>query len=94
MIFTILKETDSNVAGDVSYEGCKYKSGQQLMGFDGTWEATRELKETNRGDVSNDLIKSERVEEHKSLKRKGKDRDEKFLPILHNRTFYMYSSSV
>merc|ERR1711911_273522 len=43
IIFTILKETDSEVSGDVSYEGCKYKkSGQELIGFDGTWEAKRE----------------------------------------------------
>ena len=95
MIFTILKETDSDVAGDVSYEGCKYKSGQELIGFDGTWDATKELIETNsRVDVNNDLIKSERVEENKSLKSKEKDRGEQFLPILHNRTFYMFSSSV
>ena len=95
MIFTILKETDSDFAGDVSYEGCKYKSGQELIGFDGTWDATRELKETNsRVGVNNDLIKSERVEENKSLKSKEKDRGEQFLPILHNRTFYMFSSSV
>ena len=45
MIFTILKETDSDVAGDVSYEGCKYKSGQELIGFDGSWEAQREKQE-------------------------------------------------
>ena len=106
MIFTILKETDSDVAGDVSYEGCKYKSGQELIGFDGTWEAKREIQGVD-GDVildycdddsdDDDLIKSERVEEDKSVKERRKlkpnDRSEQFLPVKHNRTFYMFSSS-
>ena len=94
MIFTILKETDSDVAGDVSYEGCRYKSGQELIGFDGTWEAKREIQEKDSDD---DLIKSERVEEDKSVKGRRKlkpnDRSEQFLPVKHNRQFYMYSSS-
>ena len=108
MIFTILKETDSNVSGDVSYEGCKYKkSGQELIGFDGTWEATREKEDTESNvHVCNaasdddydddDLIKSERVEELKSVKGKKlkpEDRSEKFLPVKHSRQFYTYSSS-
>ena len=98
MIFTILKETDLNVSGDVSYEGCKYKkSGQELIGFDGTWEAKRE-KEDTESDVhicntaDDDLIKSERVEELKSVKGKKlkpEDRSEKFLPVKHSR--YMFS---
>ena len=100
MIFTILKETDSDVSGDVSYEGCKYKSGQELIGFDGTWEAKREIQETDveidDGD-EDDLIKSERVEEHKSVKSRRKlkqnDRSEQFLPVKHNRQFHMFSSS-
>ena len=100
MIFTILKETDSEVSGDVSYEGCKYKkSGQELIGFDGTWEAKRE-KEDTESNVhicnadNDDLIKSERVEEHKSVKgRKPEDRSEKFLPVKHSRQFYTFSSS-
>ena len=104
MIFTILKETDSNVSGDVSYEGCRYKkSGQELIGFDGTWEAKREKDNTesnvhicNVADNDDDLIKSERVEEHKSvkgLKSELEDRSEKFLPVKHSRQFYMFSSS-
>ena len=108
MIFTILKETDSNVSGDVSYEGCKYKkSGQELIGFDGTWEAKREKEDTESNvHVCNaasdddydddDLIKSERVEELKSVKGKKlkpEDRSEKFLPVKHSRQFYKFSSS-
>ena len=100
MIFTILKETDSNVSGDVSYEGCRYKkSGQELIGFDGTWEAKREKEDTesnvhvcNAASDDDDLIKSERVEELKSVKGKKlkpEDRSEKFLPVKHSR--YMFS---
>lgn len=94
------------MAGDVSYEGCKYKSGQELIGFDGTWEAQREIKEKD-SDVkldyhvedsdNDDLIKSERVVEDKSVKGRRKlkpnDRSEQFLPVKHNRQFYMFSSS-
>ena len=100
MIFTILKETDSDVAGDVSYEGCKYKSGQELIGFDGTWEAKREKQEKDyhaEDSDNDDLIKSERVEEDKSVKGRRKlkpnDRSEQFLPVKHSRQFYMFSSS-
>ena len=109
MIFTILKETDSKVSGDVSYEGCRYKkSGQELIGFDGTWEAKREKEDTDSNvyicnaaaddyDDDDDLIKSERVEERKSVKGrkyfKPENRSEKFLPVKHSRQFYMFSSS-
>ena len=68
------------------FKGCRYKkSGQELIGFDGTWEAKRQTE-------NSDLIKSDRVEESK-IREKPKGRSEKFKPMKHFRKFFHFSAS-
>ena len=45
MKLTVVKQEKKMAEGEIEYEGCKYKTGEKLVGKKGTWEV--QLKSEN-----------------------------------------------